>query len=242
MSPSRDEDGRSAEIIGVVPSPDERLDYSRQLYERAIFTGDSGALAEADRVLDAVEADLSLARGQVLHGRFLAQREDEPELARADPGELPLFERAAGLYQALGDVAGQAAALFWIGCFHQVAGRDDAAAVPVLERSLQLAGQAVDKATMAEALRHLGIAAHRSGQLDVAARHLEASIQLRRDTGALAGVASNQVGLIYIAIAEGRRDDALALADEALALAEAAGAGTIAAQVREARSQLPAGE
>jgi hypothetical protein len=59
-------------------------------------------------------------------------------------------------------------------------------------------------------------------------------------SGALAGVASNQVGLIYIAIAEGRRDDALALAAEALALAEAAGASTIARQVEEARAQVPA--
>jgi tetratricopeptide (TPR) repeat protein len=226
----------------VVPSPDERLDATRLLYERAIFTGDVGALTEADGVLDAVEADLSLARGRVIHGRFLAQREHDPQLARADPRELALFQRSAELYEALADVAGQAAALFWIGCFHQVARGDDAAAVPVLERSLQLAGQAGDTATMAEALRHLGIAAHRSGQLDVARQRLEAAAQLRRESGALAGVASNQVGLIYIAIAEGRRDDALALAEEALALAGAAGASTIARHVQEARAQVPAGE
>ena len=44
------------------------------------------------------------------------------------------------------------------------------------------------------------------------------------------------------AIAEGRRDDALALAEEALALAGAAGASTIARHVQEARAQVPAGE
>jgi tetratricopeptide (TPR) repeat protein len=223
-----------------MPSPDERVENSRLLYERAIFTGDAGALTEADRILDAAEADLGLARGRVLHGWFLAQREDDPQLAHADPRELELFERSAELYQGLGDAGGEAAARFWIGCFHQVTRGDDAAAVPVLERSLQLAGEAGDKATMSEALRHLGIAAHRAGQLDVAREHLEASVRLRRELGALSGVAANQVGLIYIAIAEGRRDDALALADEAQALAEASGAVIIARHVAEARSHVPA--
>ena len=38
---------------------DERIERSRLLYEQAIFTGDTGALTEADRELDAVEADLA---------------------------------------------------------------------------------------------------------------------------------------------------------------------------------------
>jgi hypothetical protein len=46
------------------------------------------------------------------------------------------------------------------------------------------------------------------------------------------------VGLIYIAAAEGRRDDALALAAEAAEIAEASDAGAIALQVEEARAQL----
>jgi hypothetical protein len=40
---------------------DQRVERSRLLYERAIFTGDAAALAEADHELDAAEADLALA-------------------------------------------------------------------------------------------------------------------------------------------------------------------------------------
>jgi hypothetical protein len=46
------------------------------------------------------------------------------------------------------------------------------------------------------------------------------------------------VGLIYIALAQGRREDAQALAGEAQAIAESAGARTIARQVADARRQL----
>ena len=94
-------------------SAEERLEQARLLYERAVFGGDGSALAAADRNLDAVEADLALARGRVIHARFLQQPDE-------DPHELALFERAAHLYQALGDVRGEAESLFWVGCFHQV--------------------------------------------------------------------------------------------------------------------------
>ena len=112
--------------------------------------------------------------------------------------------------------------------------------MPVLERSLVLAGQAGDQPTMAQALRHLGIAEHAAGRLDAARERLEESARLRREGGLLAGVASNLVGLIYIAAAQGRRDDALALAREAEALAEAAGAHVISRQVEQARGELQA--
>jgi hypothetical protein len=97
----------------------------------------------------------------------------------------PLFERAARLYRSLGDVSGEAEALFWVGCCHQVIRRDNAAAVPLLERSLELAARAGDADTMAEALRHLGIAVHRTGNLDEARRRLEEATRLRRQTGRL---------------------------------------------------------
>ena len=205
-----------------MPPADERIERSRLLYEQAIFTGDAGALTEADRELDAVEADLALARGRLIHGRFLAQRDSDPDHAEPDPQALALFEHATQLYQRTGDP------------------RDDTTAVPVLERALALARHAGDPAvaTAAEALRHLGIAAHRAGQLDLARRQLEESTRLRREQGSLPGVAANMVGLIYIALAQGRREDARALADEAQAIAESAGARTIARQVTEARRQL----
>jgi hypothetical protein len=219
-------------------SVDERIERSRLLYERALFEGDAGALAEAERELDGVEADLALGRGRVIHGRFLQQRSEDPEQAREDPRELALFERAAELYLARGDVRGEAEALFWVGCCHQVVRHDDAAAVPVLWRSLELATEADDTAIMSEVLRHLGIAEHAAGRLEAARLHLEESTRLRREMGAGLGVASNLVGLTYIAAGQDRRDDALKLIEEARAIAEANGAPGLMRQIEEARAQL----
>lgn len=217
---------------------DERFERSRQLYESAVLDGDPTALGKADLVLNAVEADLTMARGRILHGRFLEQREDDPEQAAEDPRELELFERAAYLFQTLGDVRGEAEALFWVGCCHQVVRRDNETAVPVLEHSLELAKQVDDKRTMSEALRHLGVAEHAAGHMDLARQRLEESSLLRREIGLLAGVASNLVGLTYIALADGRRDDAEALITEAGEIAESVGAHGIMRQVDEARAQL----
>ena len=94
---------------------DERVRRARLLYERAVFNGEAGPLAEADRGLDAAEADLAVARGRLMHTRFLLRRDQDPAAAEADPGELPLFERAARLYLALGDVRGEAEALLLAG-------------------------------------------------------------------------------------------------------------------------------
>jgi tetratricopeptide (TPR) repeat protein len=217
---------------------DERVRRAAVLYERAVFTGDADRLAEADRELDAAEADLAVARGQLMHGRFLLRRDRDPAAAEEDPGELPLFERAIRLYRAVGDTRGEAEALFWVGCFHQVVRNDNATAVPVLEQSVKVASQAGNKAAMAEALRHLGIAAHRTGRLELAQQHLEESTRLRREIGLLPGAAANMVGLAYIAAARGRSDDALALLAEAGAIAQASQAYRIVAQVDEARAEL----
>jgi len=214
------------------------IERSRLLYERALFEGDTEALAEAERDLDGLEADLALARGRVIHGRFLEQRAADPQRAHEDPRELALFERAAELYRARGDVRGEGEALFWVGCCQQVVRRDNEAAVPVLWRSLELATEADDTPIMAEALRHLGIAEHAAGRLDTARLHLEESTRLRREIGAWPGVASNLVGLIYIAAGQDRRDDALKLAAEAGAIAEASGARGLLRQIEEARAQL----
>src|SRR3954447_358402 len=129
-------------------SVDERIERARELYERAVFGGDSTGLATAERELNAVEADLALARGRILHARFLDERTE-------DPAELSLFERAVQLYQELGDAHGEAESLFWVGCFHQVVRGDDDTAVPSFERSCELATQVGDKLTMSYAVRHL---------------------------------------------------------------------------------------
>ena len=217
---------------------DERILNARRLYERAVFEGDTAALAQAGRDLDGVDADLALARGRLRHTRFLHQRDTGPGQVREDPEELPLFDRAVRLYQALGDARGEAEALFWVGCFHQVVRRDNGTAVPLLDRSLELATQAGDKMTMSEALRHLGIAAHAAGRLDEARARLEESTRLRRELGQPAGVAANLIGLGYIAAGQGRRDDALAILAEAAGLATASGAHRILRSVEEAQAAL----
>ena len=219
-------------------STEDRIERARLLYERAVFGGDASALATADRDLDAVEADLALARGRVIHARFLAQRDEEPERPTEDPRELVLFERAAKLYRALGDVRGEGESLFWVGCFHQVVRQDDDTAVPILEQSYELGSQVGDKRTMSEALRHLGIAEHRAGRPDTARQRLEESVRLRREIGLMPGVAANLVGLAYIAAGGGHHDEALALLKEAAAIAEASGAHRITRQVKEARALL----
>src|ERR1700689_737947 len=137
-------------------SAEDRIERAKLLYERAGSGGDASALATADSELDGVEADLALARGRGIHTRFLGQLDEDPDRAMEDPQWLVLFERAAKLYRELADVRGEAEALFWIGCFHQVVRRDDQTAVPILERSRELSERVGDKRTMSEGLRHRG--------------------------------------------------------------------------------------
>lgn len=114
-------------------SADDHLRRAAELCDRVVFAGDSGVLPEADRALDAVEAALALARGRVIHSRFLDERVE-------DPHELALFERSAALYETLGDTRGHARARFQIGVYHQVVHGDNAA-VPEFERSHYSAGR-----------------------------------------------------------------------------------------------------
>ncbi|NUW45859.1 tetratricopeptide repeat protein [Nonomuraea rhodomycinica] len=219
-------------------SAEDRIERARTLYEQAVFSGDASVLTKAERDLDAVEADITLARGRILHARFLSERAGLGSSPVEDPAELPLFERAIELYRTLGDVRGEAEALFWIGCLHQVIRRDNETAVPELEQSCRLAEQVGDKLTKSEALRHLGVAAHMAGRLDEARERLEESSRLRQEIGALPGVAANMVGLAYIAAAQGRRADALATLDEAHAIAQAHGAHAVVRQIEQARTEI----
>ena len=210
---------------------DERVERAWLSYEHAIFTGDSGGLAAADRDLDAVEADLALARGRALHGRFLTDHV-------TNDAEFSHFERARHLYKSLGDVRGEAAALFWIGCYHQVVRDDNEAAVPSLEASRDCALRVGDRVTLSQALRHLGIADHRAGRFPEARVALEESTRIRRELGLTRGIAANLIGLAYIAAGEGRRDDGLAILAEAATLAAADDASQILRDIEEARAAL----
>ena len=210
---------------------DELMQQVDELYERAVFNGEYAALPDADRALDTVEARLLLQRGRILHCRFLESRVEPVE-------ELAYFQRAADLFRAVGDDRGEAEAQFWIGCFHQVVRDDNPTAVPFLTKAADLSRQTADQLTLSYALRHLGIAAHMTGDLDEARALLEESTTLRRTLNFTPGVAANLVGLIYLAIAQNRPEDAHALATEATTLATTSGALKITEQINTARSQI----
>ncbi|WP_216586776.1 tetratricopeptide repeat protein [Streptomyces brasiliscabiei] len=219
-------------------STEERMLRAEAAYERAVFAGDPSGLGDAERDLDAVEAELALTRGRLLHARFLEERASGASGPERWERERELFRHAADLFRALGDAGGEGRALLWVGIFHQVVRGDDRAAVPALERARVLASEAGDRLTLSYALRHLGIAEHVADRLESARGLLEESVELRREVGFPAGVAANLVGLVYIAAAQGRREDALALAEEASALAGSAGATAVVRQVDEARARL----
>lgn len=210
---------------------DERLARCDELYERAVFGGDTGALATADRELDGVEADLALARGRVAHARFLERRVEEP-------GELDLFERAAALYRDLGDERGEAEALFWIGTFHQVVRDDHGTALPSLERARGLATRVDDRLTLSYVLRHLGFVEQSAGRVPVARDLFLESTRLRREIGFHAGVAANLVGLAYVSAELGEPDASREFLDEAAALAAEHGANGVLRWVEDARLVL----
>jgi tetratricopeptide (TPR) repeat protein len=204
---------------------DERLTRAGELYEQAVFGGAGAALADADRELDGVEADLALARGRVAHARFLAERVE-------DPSELTLFERAAGLYGQLGDARGEGEALFWVGTFHQVVRDDLETAIPALERSRELATRTGDRLTLSYVLRHLGFVEQAAGRVAAARDLMAESTRLRREIGFTAGVAANLVGLAHLSP---EPEAARAYLDEAAALATECGAAGVLKWVADAR-------
>jgi tetratricopeptide (TPR) repeat protein len=207
------------------------FEQARLLYDQAVFNGDDSALPAAERVLDAAEAALSLARGRIMHARFLAE-------GREDPAELARFERAAALYHQLGDVRGEGESLFWAGAFNQVVSRDTEAARPLLERARALATAASDQLTLSYAVRHLGFADMAAGRTGTARQELEESVRLRRDIGFLPGVAAGVLALAELAAQCGDRDQARALADEAASLAAQAGAHGVVRWADQARENL----
>ena len=213
---------------------DERLERAAALYEAAVFGGDNDGLAGADRDLDGVEADLALARGRILHARFLADRAE-------DPRELELFERAAQLYRALGEERGLGEALFWVGIVHQVVRGDNGTALPAFTESYRLASQIGDLLTMSYATRHLGFADQAGGDLDAAWRRQEESVRLRREVGFDAGVAAGLLALAQVAHEQGRDPEAVRLLDEAEVIAVEVGAHGIRHWISVAHKEIAGG-
>jgi hypothetical protein len=200
---------------------DDRLLHAQELYEQAVFGGAEGVLVKADAELDGVEADLALARGRVMHARYLSER-------RPDARELVLFERAVELYGGLGDTRGEAEARFWVGCYHQVVEGDTAAALPALERSAALADAAGDRLTRSYAVRHLGFAELAAGRPHAARELLEESLRLRRELDFQPGVAAALLALAQAASEGGEVEQARTLIAEAADTSAACGAyGTL---------------
>ncbi|WP_051366859.1 tetratricopeptide repeat protein [Hamadaea tsunoensis] len=210
---------------------DLRLDRAQELYEDAVFKGEAAAVAEAARDLDALEADLALARGRILHADFLFTRTE-------DPGELPALERAAELYERLGDERGLAEAEFWIGCFHQVLHQDGVTALPHLERSAELARKVDDRLTLSYAVRHLGFAAqYEAKDPETAQRFLTESVDLRRELEFWPGVAAGLLALGDLLHEQGRAGEAADLLDEATRIATECGAAGTLRWIQETRAE-----
>ncbi|MFE3164348.1 tetratricopeptide repeat protein [Streptomyces sp. NPDC059224] len=207
--------------------------HAGELFEAAMFGGDASALDRSDDVLDAVEAPLSMARGKLLHVRFLNDREENGR-------ELALFERAAELYRRLGDASGEADALFWIGCWHQVVKGDGVTGRPYFEQSYALAESVGDRKTMSYAIRHLGFADKDAGDVDRARQRLTESVTLRRAIGFRPGEAAGLVALAYLAAETGNRSVALHHLDEAQAVAESCGAKAVTGWIEQARTTVRA--
>ncbi|MFJ3307439.1 tetratricopeptide repeat protein [Streptomyces sp. NPDC086549] len=207
------------------------IERAGELFEAAMFGGDTSALDRSDDVLDAIEAPLSMARGKVLHVRFLNDREENSQ-------ELVLFERAVDLYQRLGDVSGEAEALFWVGCWHQVVKGDGAVGRPYFERSYALAKSVDDRMTMSYAIRHLGFADKDAGHLDQARERLSESVRLRREIGFRPGEAAGLVALAYLSAETGDRSAALHHLDEAESITENCGAKAVSGWIEHARTLI----
>jgi tetratricopeptide (TPR) repeat protein len=210
---------------------DERLTAARDLYEKAVFFTDTEALTAANNQLDEVEADLALARGRLLHARFLADRAE-------DPNELVQFERAATLYGRLGNTRGEAEACFWIGAFHQVVRQDGDAALPWLRKAYELAERANDPLTLSYAARHLGFHAMEAGDLTTARELLEESLQLRRKLDFRPGVAAALLALADVTSRVGEKEKARELLAEAEAEATASGAKGVLSWIEQARADF----
>ncbi|WP_046729431.1 tetratricopeptide repeat protein [Streptomyces humi] len=207
------------------------IERAGELFEAAMFGGDTAALERSDEVLDSVEAPLAMARGKVLHVRFLNDREENHQ-------ELVLFERAAELYERLGDASGEADALFWVGCWHQVVKGDGVAGTPYFERSYALAKTVDDRMTMSYAIRHLGFTDRDAGRFDQARERLTESVTLRREIRFRPGEAAGLVALAYLAAETGDPAAAFHHLDEAQSVAESCGAKAVLGWIEQARTHI----
>lgn len=195
----------------------DRIQHVEQLYEAAVFGGDVAAVPSAMQELDRLEAELALARGKILHARFLQEWQEDPQ-------EEAVLLRAVALFEQVGDERGLGEALFWLALVHQVLRGDHDRALPLLERADELALRAGDRLTRSYVVRHLAFVDLEAGRPAAARARLEESLRLRRELGFMPGVAAALLALAQLEAEHGDRARALARADEARAVAEGCGA------------------
>jgi ketosteroid isomerase-like protein len=204
------------------------LDRAQRHDEDAFFNDDTGTLDTAERELGAVEAGLALARGRIMHARFLTGGEPSEATLRQ-------FEQAAARYADLGDTRGEAEALFWVATFHQAVHGDHQTARPLLERAEKLAAAAGDDLTLSYVARHIGFAEEDAGHLDLAWQRYTESLRLRRELGFERGVAAALLALAEFASRHDSPAEALELLAEAGTIAEASDAAGITRRIQQAR-------
>jgi tetratricopeptide (TPR) repeat protein len=177
--------------------------------------------AVADIAVDdpRIEAFVLSRRGLLLHTAFLHDRgRGEP------PDELRLFEEALTIRRALDDARDVAESLFHVGLVHQVVRGDSPGSFPWFQESYERAREAGDGLLMSYAVRHLGFARAEAGDAQGAERDLRESLDLRRQAGWIPGVAPAQLALAELLAEQGRREEALALAESARTTLEDLGA------------------
>ncbi|MHB1615122.1 MAG: hypothetical protein ACYCYA_12545 [Actinomycetes bacterium] len=99
---------------------------------------------------------------------------------------------------------------------------DDDVARPCLERAGALAAKVKDRLIRSCVERHLGFIDARAGRQVDAGKHLQASVELRRQIGFDAGVASGLLALAELAAETGEGVEAAQLLAEATDLAQVA--------------------
>jgi ketosteroid isomerase-like protein len=202
---------------------------AQRRYEDAAFGDDATGLAAGDRELDLVEAGLALARGRLLHGRWLTGSEPADQA-------LEHFEHAAQLYGKLGDARGEAEALFWVATFHQAVRGDHERALPLLQRAGELAAADGDLLTLSYVARHLGFADDSAGRPELARQRLEESLRLRCEIDFQPGVAAALLALAEFAASHGDQAESESLLREARQTACASGARGVQRRIDQLRT------
>jgi tetratricopeptide (TPR) repeat protein len=192
------------------------------------------ALERAQREGDrASEAGALSQLGWLMHSRTL-----DRDREGADPdAEEALFRRALAIWRELGDLAGTAESLFYLGMVQHVLRDDWTGAIPHLREALALADVHADALVRSEAHRHLGFY-HMAAdvQHDLALDHLRTSLALREQWGDPRWIPS---GTLVLGIAElfaGRRGEAIE--HLRLAVRQARDAGLSARRIATAEEWL----